>query len=453
MQNQNRPFDKMTQSVAQKIGRFRWSIAAMLFFALTINYMDRFVLGILSPELLKLFHWSEADYTDIMFFFEIAYAIGLVTFGRVLDWLGTRKGFLAAIILWSLACAGHALVAKPAGAPWLFASTIIGFGAMRFLLGIGESGVFPAAVKTTAEWFPRKERGLVAGIFNSGSTVGSIAAPLLIPWIFHAFGWQMSFVLTGAVGFVWVGVWMIIYQTPRESRFVSAAEVAHIEQDPPEPVSKRIPWLTLLKLRQTWSFIVAKFMTDAAWRWYFYLLPLFFNQKFGLNIKDFGLHFVIIYMTAGVGGIFAGYISDFMLGRGLSINAARKLALLICSLCTVPVAFAGVVSNEWMAVGLVAVAAAAHQGFSSNIFTTVSDMFPKNAVASVVGLGGTAGCFGAMGLLALTKYLFQHVGASGGNSGVYQVLFIIAGSCYVVSLLCFHLLVPKMKPVSPEQVE
>jgi ACS family hexuronate transporter-like MFS transporter len=442
----------MTQSAAQKIGRFRWGICAMLFFALTINYLDRFVLGILSPDLLKLFHWSEADYADIILFFEIAYAIGLATFGRLLDRLGTRNGFLLAIILWSAACAGHALVAGAAGAAWLFGSTIIGFGVMRFLLGIGESGVFPAAVKTTAEWFPRKERGLVAGIFNSGSTVGSIAAPLLIPWLFVTYGWQMAFILTGAVGFVWVAVWVFIYQTPRKSRFVGAGELAYIEQDPPEPVQKKIPWLTLLALRQTWSFIVAKFMTDAAWRWYFYLLPLFFSQKFGLSITKFGLHFVIIYVTAGLGGIFAGRLSDSLLGRGMSVNASRKLALLICSLCTVPVAFAGVVENEWAAVILVAVAAAAHQGFSSNIFTTVSDMFPKNAVASVVGLGGTAGAFGAMALLWVTRWLFTQVPAGQSTDGVYRVLFIIAGSCYVVSLLCFHLLVPKLKAVTPEQV-
>ena len=426
----------------KKRGFFRWTICAMLFFALTINYLDRFVLGILSPELMKIFNWTEADYTDIVLFFEIAYAIGLMSFGRLIDWLGTRKGFLLSIIVWSLACAGHALV-----------STLGGFRFMRFLLGLGEAGVFPAAVKTTAEWFPRKERAVVAGIFNSGSTVGSITAPLLIPWLFIAFGWKMAFIVTGAAGFVWVILWQLLYQTPRKSRFLSPGELAHIEQDPPEPVTKNIPWLALLKLRQTWAFIVAKFMTDAAWRWYFYLLPLFFNQKFKLSITKFGLHFVVIYVTAGVGGIAAGYISDFLLRRGFSVNAARKTAMLVCSLCTVPVAFAGVVSSEWMAVGLVAVAAAAHQGFSSNIFTTVSDMFPKSAIASVVGLGGTAGCVGAMSLLALTKYLFQHAGATGDNSGVYKILFIIAGSCYLVSLLSFHLLAPKLKPVSPEQVQ
>lgn len=428
-------------SPKKKRGFFRWSICAMLFFALTINYLDRFVLGILSPELIKKFGWSAADYTDIVFCFEVAYAIGLASFGRLLDWLGTRKGFILSIVTWSVAAMGHAVM-----------STIAGFGFMRFMLGLGESGVFPAAVKTTAEWFPRKERALVAGIFNAGSNVGAITAPLLVPWLFIQFGWQCAFIVTGAAGFVWLALWMVLYQTPAKSKFLSPAERAYIESDPPEPVSKKIPWLVLLKLRQTWAFIVAKFMTDAAWRWYFYLLPLFFNQKFNLSITEFGLHFVIIYVTADLGSIGGGYISTFLLGRGWTVNKSRKTALLICSLCTVPVAFAGVVSNEWVAVGLVALAAAAHQGFSSNIFTTVSDMFPKNAVASVVGLGGTAGAFGAMALLAVTKYLFQNVAPGADTSGVYQTLFIIAGSCYVVSLLCFHLLVPKLNPVTPREI-
>ena len=312
--------------------------------------------------------------------------------------------------------------------------------------------MFPAAVKTTAEWFPRKERALVAGIFNSGSNVGAITAPLLVPWLFISLGWQWAFLVTGGAGFIWLIFWLVLYKIPSQSRHLSKEELAHIESDPPEPVTKKIPWLVLLKLRQTWAFIMAKFMTDAAWRWYFYLLPLFFNQKFNLSITEFGLHFVIIYVTADLGSIGGGYISTFLLGRGWTVNASRKTALLLCSLCTVPVAFAGVVGNEWLAVGLVALAAAAHQGFSSNIFTTVSDMFPKNAVASVVGLGGTAGAFGAMGLLWVTKYLFQHVAPGGDTSGVYRTLFIIAGSCYLVSLLMFHVLSPKLKPVSPEQV-
>ncbi len=428
-------------SIAKKRGFFRWSICAMLFFALTINYLDRFVLGILSPELIKTFGWTPAQYTDIVFCFEIAYAIGLASFGRLLDWLGTRKGFILAVTTWSLAAMGHAVM-----------STLGGFGFMRFLLGLGESGVFPAAVKTTAEWFPRKERALVAGIFNAGSNVGAITAPLLVPWLFVLFGWQFAFIVTGAVGFIWLAAWLILYQTPAKSRFLSIEERAYIESDPPEPVASKIPWLVLLKLRQTWAFILAKFMTDAAWRWYFYLLPLFFNQKFNLSITEFGLHFVVIYVIADLGSIGGGYISTFLLGRGMSVNASRKIALLICSLCTVPVAFAGIVSHEWVAVGLVALAAAAHQGFSSNIFTTVSDMFPKSAVASVVGLGGTAGAFGAMSLLAITRFLFQQAG-DGDNTGVYRTLFIIAGSCYLISLLLFHLLSPKLKPVSPEQVK
>ena len=425
----------------KKRGFFRWTIAAMLFFATTINYLDRFVLGILSPELIKEFGWKETDYMDILFCFEVAYLIGLASVGRLLDWIGTRKGFLLSITTWSIAAVGHA-----------FMSTVAGFGFMRFMLGLGEAGVFPAAVKATAEWFPRKERAFVAGIFNCGSNVGAILAPLVVPLLWLHFGWQCAFIVTGAAGFVWVIFWLVFYKIPSQSKHLSREELAYIESDPPEPVTKKIPWLTLLKLRQTWAFIAAKFMSDAAWRWFFYLLPLFFNQNFKLSITQFGVHFVIIYVTADLGSIAGGYLSSFLLKRGWTINAARKTAMLVCALCVVPVSYAGFASNEWVAVGLVALAAAAVQGFSSNIFTTVSDMFPKHAVASVVGLGGTAGALGAINLVALTRYLFQHVASGSDNSSVYRTLFIIAGGCYLVSLLLFHVLSPKLKPVTPEDI-
>ncbi len=417
--------------------RFRWTICALVFAAVTINYIDRLVFGILAPELQKVFQWSNADYTDIAFWFEVAYAIGLTGFGRLLDWIGTRRGFALSLTGWSVAAAAHALM-----------STIAGFSAARFFLGLAEAGVFPSAVKTAAEWFPRKERALVMGIFNAGSNVGAVIAPLLVPWLFITYGWKWAFILTGAIGLVWLVFWLALYRSPVGHPRVSAEELAHIQSDPPEPVAEKIPWLTLLRLRQTWAFIVAKFLTDAVWRWYLYLLPLFFNQNFKLDIKNFGLPFVTIYLMADVGSVGGGWFSSWLLGRGWTVNAARKLAMLICALCVLPVMFAAVVPNMWVAVVFVGLAASAHQGFSSNLFTTVSDMFPKQAIGSVVGLGGTAGALGAMLLLTITARLFASSSAAAGDTSVYTTLFIIAGSAYLLSLGAMHLLSPKLAPVA-----
>ncbi len=421
--------------------KFRWTICALVFFAVTINYIDRLVFGILAPELQKVFHWSNADYTRIAFWFEVAYAIGLTGFGRVLDWIGTRRGFALSLSGWSIAAAAHALM-----------STIAGFSAARFFLGLTEAGVFPSAVKTAAEWFPRKERALVMGIFNAGSNVGAVIAPLLVPWLFLAYGWEWAFIITGGIGFIWLGFWLWLYRPPAAHPRVSAEELAYIQSDPPESVTENIPWLTLLRLRQTWAFIVAKFLTDAVWRWYLYLLPLFFNQHFKLDIKNFGLPFVTIYLMADVGSVGGGWLSSWLLGRGWTVNRARKLAMLVCALCVLPVMFAAVVPNMWVAVVFVGLAASAHQGFSSNLFTTVSDMFPKQAVGSVVGLGGTAGALGAMLLLTITARLFASSTAAAGDSSVYTTLFVIAGSAYLLSLAAMHALSPKLEPVTMDDL-
>lgn len=414
----------------------RWTICALLFFAVTINYIDRLVFSILSPELQKLFNWTNSDYTNIAFWFEVAYAIGLTGVGRLLDWIGTRKGFAFSLTGWSLAAMAHAAV-----------STVAGFSAVRFLLGLTEAGVFPAAVKTAAEWFPRKERALVAGIATAGSNVGAVVAPLLVPWLFITYGWQWAFIVTGAIGLLWLVAWLAVYQPPEAHPRLSTEELAYIRSDPPEPVAPKIPWVQLLHYRQTWAFVVAKFFTDSVWRWYLYLLPLFFSQQFGLDIKDFGLPFITIYLLADVGSIGGGWLSSALLNRGWSTNKARKTAMFICALCVVPVMFSTVVSNMWIAVLLVGLAAAAHQGFSANIFTTVSDMFPKNAVASVVGLGGTAGALGAMLMLQITGVLFDGVASGGDNTRVYTILFAIAGSAYLVAFGLMHLLAPRLAVV------
>ena len=419
--------------------RFRWTVCALVFLAVTINYVDRLVFGILAPELQKTFSWSNADYARIAFWFEVAYAIGLAGFGRVLDWIGVRTGFAVSLLGWSAAAALHAVM-----------STISGFSLARFLLGLTEAGVFPAAAKTAAEWFPRQERALVMGIFNAGSNVGAVAAPLLVPWLFVSYGWQWTFIATGGLGLVWLVLWLWLYDAPAGHPRVSAAELAHIGSDPPEPGPARIPWLTLLRLRQTWAFIAAKFLTDAVWRWYLYLLPLFFSQNFGLDIKNFGPPFLTIYLMADVGSVGGGWLSSWLLGRGWTVNAARKTAMLACAACVLPVMFAAVVPSMWGAVIFVGLAASAHQGFSSNLFTTVSDMFPKAAVASVVGIGGSAGAIGAMVLLTITARLFA--GAADRGVAVYTTLFVIAGFAYPVSLLALHLLSPTLRPVEAGDV-
>lgn len=427
-----------TRRVEVRRTRFRWTICALLFCAVTINYIDRLVFGILAPELQKIFGWSNADYTGIVFWFEVAYAIGLATFGRVLDWIGTRRGFALALAGWSIAGALHALM-----------STIGGFSFARFLLGLTEAGVFPAAVKTAAEWFPRKERALVMGIVNAGSNVGAVIAPLAVPWLFITYGWRWAFIVTGAIGLIWLFFWLWLYRLPEHHARVSRAELDHIRGDAPEAGWAPIPWVRLLGYSQTWAFIVAKFFTDAVWRWYLYLLPLFFGQHFKLDIKNFGLPFVTIYVMADFGSVGGGWFSSWLLGRGWSVNAARKLAMFVCALCVLPVMFATQVSNMWVAVAFVGLAASAHQGFSSNLFTTVSDMFPKSAIASVVGIGGTAGALGAMALLTITSQLFRGASTADGNLRVFTILFLIAGTAYLVALALFHWLAPRLRPIGP----
>ena len=419
-----------------RMGRYRWLICGLLFFATTVNYVDRLVFGFLGPELMKPEHfgWTPKDLTDIVFWFEVAYAIGLLGAGRVLDWIGTRAGYAISLTFWSLASILHA-----------FMGSIMGFSIARFLLGLGEAGNFPAAIKTVAEWFPKKERALATGVFNAGSNVGAIIAPLAVPWLYINWGWQWAFIMTGAIGLVWLIFWFALYHIPTEHPKLSREELAYIQSDPPEPTVK-VPWLRLLPHRQTWAFVFAKFATDSIWRWYLYLLPLFFVQVFGLDIKNFGPPFVVIYVMADVGSIAGGWLSSKLIKGGRSVNFGRKVALLVCALCVVPVVMVTHVENMWIAVGLVGLAAAAHQGWSANLFTTASDMFPKQAVGSVVGLGGMAGAVGAMAILILTGRLL----GDKPNAASFAPLFILAASAYLVSLLVIHLLVPRLQPARVE---
>ena len=437
-----------TQIATARVGYFRWVVCALLFFAATINYIDRQVLGLLKDPLQRQFAFSERDYAAIVFSFQLAYAIGLLLAGRVMDKLGTRKGFALALIIWSVAAIAHAaanlfpglqvptvLINPPSIV--LLTGAAAGFALARFALGLGEAGNFPAAIKTVAEWFPKKERALATGIFNSGTNVGAIITPLVVPWIALHWGWQWAFIATGAIGFLWLLFWLPLYRSPEQHSRLSAAELNYIRSDPPEPVTP-IPWTKLFPHRQTWAFAIGKFLTDPIWWLYLFWIPDFLKRNHGLDLGSIGLPIVVIYLVADVGSIGGGWLSSSLIKRGWSINRARKTAMLVCALSVVPIIFAANVSNLWLAVALVALAAAAHQGWSANIFTLTSDMFPKQAVGSVVGIGGMAGAIGGM-LIALV------VGEILETTGSYVPIFIIAGSTYLIALLIIHLLVPKLE--------
>jgi len=412
-----------------KLGHYRWTICALLFFATTINYVDRAVLGVLAPTLRTEIGWTDQEYGYISAAFTLAYAIGFIFAGWFIDRVGTRLGYSIYLTIWSFAAAAHAL-----------ARSVFGFGLARFGLGIGESGNFPAAIKTIAEWFPKKERALATGIFNAGSNVGAILAPLAVPWIALNWGWQSAFLITGLAGLIWVVFWWPLYHRPAEHPHLSKSELAHIESDPPDPAEK-IPWLKLLPLRQTWAFSTGKFLTDSIWWFYLFWFPLFMNDRFGVDLRTIGLPMITVYLLADVGSVGGGWLSSFLLKRGWSVNGARKIAMLVCALCILPVAMAPHVEGQWAAVFLIGVAAAAHQGFSANIFTIASDMFPRKAVGSVVGIGGFAGAMGGFFMNLGAGWLRQ-------NTGSYVVMFAIAGVVYLFALLIIHLFVPKLEPAN-----
>lgn len=430
-----------------RVGYYRWIICALLFFAATINYIDRQVIGILKPTLQDEFGWSEIDYGNIVLAFQLAYGIGFIFAGRVIDWLGTRAGFSIALVLWSLAAIGHAeaLVVGAWFGPLFaflgmgYSTSVVGFIVMRFLLGLGEAGNFPAAIKTVAEWFPRRERALATGIFNSGTNIGALLTPLVVPWIALTWGWYWAFVLTGLIGFVWLVAWLLIYAPPEQHPRVSPAELAYIRSDPAEPVVA-IPWRKMLPYRQTWAFALGKFLTDPVWWLYLFWIPDFLNRNYGLDLTRMGPPLVVIYLVADFGSIGGGWLSSAFMARGWTTNRARKVAMLMMALAVVPIVFASTVQNLWVAVALVAVAAAAHQGWSANLFTLTSDMFPRTAVGSVVGFGGMCGAVGGMLIAKVTAYLLE-------TTGSYLPVFIMAGCMYLVALGVIHLLVPRLEPV------
>jgi len=451
--------------VVKRVGRYRWTICALLFFASAINYVDRQVIAILKPTLTAEFGWTDIDYGWIIFAFSTAYALGFIFAGRFMDKFGTKIGFTVAIVLWSIGAMMHAwavgvgevalpiltpiidgllsvvnAVITPLGfAPWsiVLSVSVAGFIVARFVLGLGESGNFPAAIKTTAEWFPKKERALSTGIFNAGTNVGALVTPLVVPILVAIWGWYEAFIITGVLGFVWLAFWLLMYKRPEEHPRLSADELAYIQSDPSEPVTK-VPWAKLIKYRQTWAFAVGKFLTDPIWWIYLFWVPDFLQRQHGLDLKSFGLPIAVIYIIADVGSVGGGWISSWLIKRGWTINKSRKTAMLVCALAVVPIVLASVTSSLWLGVILIGIAAAAHQGWSANLFTLTSDTFPKQAVGSVVGIGGMFGAIGGMVIAPLVGYILA-------KSNSYVPIFIIAASAYLIALLLIHLLSPKLE--------
>jgi ACS family hexuronate transporter-like MFS transporter len=410
-----------------RVGTYRWRICALLFAATTINYIDRQVLGVLAPDLGRRIGWSEVEYGYIVTAFQAAYAIGLVCAGAVIDRLGTRIGYALAICIWSVAAMSHALV-----------RSALGFGIARFLLGLGEAGNFPAAIKTVAEWFPRRERALATGIFNAGSNIGAIIAALMVPFVAGRWGWQYAFLVTGALSLIWLIVWLTVFRSPALHPAVSSAELAYIQSDPPEPTT-RIPWAHLFGYRQTWAFVTPKFMTDPIWWFFVFWLPKYLNSEYGLTLNTLGPPLIVIYCMADAGSIAGGWLAARFIQRGWSVNRARKTAMLVCALAVVPVVFVSMARNVWMAVALIGLATAGHQGWSANLFTLTSDMFPQRAVASVVGLGGFAGAVGGMLISTVIGLLLQ-------TTGSYVSVFTMAASTYLLALAAIQGIAPRLEP-------
>jgi len=407
----------------------RWVVVALLFFATVINYVDRAVLGILKPVLEIELGWSQVDYGWIVTAFQVAYAAGYVLGGRLFDQIGVRLGYLLAVTVWSVAEVVHA-----------FVRSVTGFSLARAGLGIAEGGNFPAAIKTVTEWFPKQQRAFATGLFNAGSNIGAVLCPLAVPWLAHLWGWQSAFLATGGLGFLWVAVWLAIYRAPGRHPLVSPDELAYIRSDPPDPPVK-IPWSALLRHRQTWVFMVGMVMSSPIWWFYIYWIPDFLNKQYHLELTQSSGPLVVIFLVADCGGIAGGWLSSMLIGRGWSVNASRKLTLLICGLCVVPVFFTPLVSSLWVSVALVALAASAHCGFAANLFTLVSDTVPQQVVSSVVGIGGMAGSIGGIVFAQAVSRILQ---ATGNN---YMIPFAIASMSYLVALAIMHLLLPRLEPL------
>ena len=414
--------------VDMRVGRYRWVICGLLFAATAINYVDRQMIGVLKPTISKDLGWDELTYSDIVFYFQLAYAIGYLSFGKIVDAVGARIGYSIAFVIWTL---GHTLCG--------FAGSAFQFSAARFILGIGESGNFPAGLKAVSEWFPARERALATGVFNAGSNIGAIITPLIVPAITLAYGWKMAFISTGIFSLVWLIAWIAIYRRPRETTKVSAEELAYIESDPAD-AGEKIGWLKLLGYRETWAYALGKFLIDPIWWLFLFWTPDFLAKTYNLDLKNFGPPLVAIYLISDIGSVAGGWSSSALMKRGYSANAARKITMLVCAFLVMPIFFAQYAASVWTAVAIVGLATASHQAFSANLYTIPSDMFPRGAVGSVIGIGGTVGAIGGMGMAKFTGYVLQ-------TTHSYALIFAVAGSVYLVAIALVHMLSPKLARV------
>lgn len=430
----------------QHIGKYRWTICALIFFATTINYLDRAVISLLKGPLEKEFNWTESDYSNIVIAFQLAYAFGMLVVGRFIDRIGTKVGYALSIVLWSIAAGGHA-----------FVKSTLGFIVARAGLGVSEAGNFPAAIKTVAEWFPKKERALATGIFNSGANVGAILAPLTVPFIAKEWGWQWAFILTAVTGFIWLVFWMILYEVPARHKRLSKPEFDYIHSDVDEQIpmagddaaKKAVSWIKLLGFKQTWAFILGKFLTDPVWWFHLFWLPAFLKAEYGVEGTGMAIPIAAVYTLSTIGSIWGGWLPMKFINSGWPVFRSRKTSMLIYACLALPVVFAQYLGgfHMWLAVGIIGIATAAHQAWSANIFTTVSDMFPKKAIGSVTGLGGMAGALGGILIAKLTGLILDHYRPLDKLETGYYIMFLICGFAYLIAWLIMHFLVPKMKRV------
>ncbi len=423
---------------------YRWTICALVFFATTVNYLDRSILSLLKSQLEKAFKWTESDYSNIVIAFQICYALGLVGVGRLIDKLGTKIGYALVFFFWNLAAMAHAAV-----------STTSGFLFARGALGLAESGNFPAAIKTIAEWFPAKERALATGIFNSGANIGAILTPLIVPFIAVKWGWQWAFIIAGMIGFVWLVLWFLIYNLPQKNKRVSESELEFIEdkenitENPVITTEQKLSWAKLLALKQTWAFAIGKFLTDSAWWFYLFWLPDILKKSFSLNETAVGIPLAVAYTMATVGSIFGGWLPLWYVRRGKTVSGSRSISMLIYAFCALPVLAAQYLGNfhMWFAVLIIGFVMAAHQAWSANIFTLVSDLFPKRAVGSVTGIGGMFGALGGILIAKLAGITFDYYKSKGNIETGYQIIFIICGSVYLFAWIIIRTLLKNSRSV------
>jgi len=423
---------------------YRWRICALIFFATTINYLDRAVISLLKSDLTIEFNWTDGDYANIEIAFKVMYAIGMLGAGSLIDKLGTKIGYFLATFLWSVAAVAHALV-----------NSTLGFIIARAGLGVTESGNFPAAIKAVAEWFPKKERALATGIFNSGANIGAIVAPLTVPFIAVAWGWKWAFIITGSFGFIWLILWMVMYDSPANHKKLSKEEFNHIHSDiddvaQDENNKEKVSWITLLGFRQTWAFVLGKFLTDPIWWFYLFWLPDFLQSEYGLTGTDMAFPVAAVYMISTLGSVGGGWLPMYFIRNNWPVFKARKTSMLIYGFIVIPIIFAQILGqvDMWLAVGVIGLAAAAHQAWSANIFTTVSDMFPKKTVASIIGIGGMFGGLGGIFLsLFVQKEMFVYYRSINQIETAYYIMFFICGASYLLAWGIMHILVPRMERV------